>query len=843
MTTSARFVAIVIPGLTLMFCGRLSAQDQQATPQQIEFFETHIRPAFVKYCYECHSVESGTTRGGLLVDTREGLITGGDSGAAISPGSLEESLLWEAINWDSYEMPPSQKMPDDVLAKFKTWIEMGAPDPRVRERVEFQTKITPDVIEEGKQHWAFQKPRPPGKTDIDSLIASRLESEGLKAVGPADALTLLRRLSFDLTGLPPTPGEIRAFQQSWDQNRRRAIEAKVDELLSRPQYGERWGRHWLDVARYADTSGNVNVAYPHAWRYRDYVIDAFNKDRPYDQFIRQQIAGDLLPAKTDEQWQENLIATGFLAVGMKRHDERNPKKFMMDMVDEQIDTITQSILGVTVACARCHDHKSDPIPTSDYYALAGILMSTNTLYGTVWGQQNHRPSDLLLLPILDDNTGSGGPSIEQLDRQIADLRAEMRRMNAAARESGERQQNQFVSMRNRIAKLEGIKATLNPDGTRKTFGMGAQDRDTMVNASILVAGDVERPAQEVPRGFLQVLGDVEAQPISKDKSGRRELADWMTSPDNPLTARVMVNRIWMHLFGTPIVESPNNWGPTGMEPTHPELLDHLAVRFMVQSWSVKSLIREIVLTDAYQRSSFYVAANADVDPDNKQLWRMSPRQLDGEAMRDAMLAASGNLDLSRPQSQVIDWGDGRVDRGRGNQERFNEISNYRSVYLPVIRDAIHESLELFGFPDPNITSGQRRESIVPPQALYVMNGEFAIGQAGAMADKMLSAADDRAEQVQWAFLTAYGRPASTHEIQASVRFLHSMASAAPAESKRPNAANERPGRRPGARPNGQGPRQRPGQERQGSGSQSPEQRAATLFCQALLASAEFRILN
>lgn len=853
MFTNSRLMLSLIAVVSLLTTTDESlAQVSNYSDEQLQFFEKNIRPAFAKYCYECHSVESGTTRGGLLVDTREGLLTGGDSGAAINPGSFEENLLWEAINWDSYEMPPSQKMPDEVIAHFKTWIKMGAPDPRVRERVEFKTKMTPAVIEEGKQHWAFQSPKRSAGSEIDEFIAGRLKSEGLKPVKPADSLTLLRRLNFDLIGLPPTLKEIRAFDSAWKRNRNRAIQSKVDELQKRSQFGERWGRHWLDVARYADTSGNINVAYPQAWRYRDYVIEAFNKDTPYDRFIQEQIAGDLLPVKTDEKWQENLIATGFLAVGMKRHDERNPKKFTMDMVDEQIDTMTQSILGITVACARCHDHKSDPIPTSDYYSLAGIFLSTQTLYGTVWGQQNHRPSDLLLLPILDKNSGYNGPSSVQLKKQIAEQQSEVRRMAAAARESGERVQRDFVSIRNRIAKLEGILATLNEDGTQKTFGMGVQEGSKFVNASILINGEVERPAQEVPRGFLQVLNGVSAPSIAKDSSGRRELAEFLTSKDNPLTARVMANRVWMQLFGRPIVESPNNWGPTGIEPTHPELLDHLAIRFMDNDWSVKSLIREIVLSDAYQRSSTFVTSNSNVDPDNKFLWRMSPRQLDAEVMRDAMLAAGGNLDLSRPKSSVAEWGDGRVDRGPQSEARIHEINNYRSVYLPVIRDTVNEALELFGFPDPNMTSAGRRASIVPTQALYVMNGDFAIQQSGQMADAMLAASSDPAEQVQWAFLTAYGRPATTNELQASVKFIRSMASAKVATTTSPEASgpqgrrrrdreqNGRPANsgRPGMRrrPNGTGPGQ-------GQASSSPERNALMLFCQTLMASADFRILN
>lgn len=876
-----------------------SAQSETMTAGQEAFFEKNIRPALVTYCYECHSLESGTTRGGLLVDTREGLLTGGDSGPAITPGHLDENLLWDAINWDGYEMPPSQKMPANVIADFKKWIEMGAPDPRVRERAVFTSKITREDILAGKEHWAFQ-PVKANRTDtIDGLIEKRLAEERLEPVDSADAVTLLRRLNFDLVGLPPTPRDVREFKTAYSRDRETAIENKVNELLASDRFGERWGRHWLDVARYADSSGDINVAYPHAWRYRDYVIDAFNDDTPYDQFIREQIAGDLLPASTDEQWQENLIATGFLAIGMKRHGERNPKKFQMDMIDEQIDTVTQSILGVTVACARCHDHKSDPIPTADYYAMAGIFMSTNTLYGTTWGQQNHRPSDLILLPILDKPT-KADESIAELNAQLERLRAEQRRMSAEARATGERKQNQFVQMRNRMAAIEGKIAEMNPDGTKKTFGMGVQEGKTLVNASILLGGEVERPAQEVSRGFLSVLDHVPHDKIKPNSSGRRELAEWLTAPENPLTARVMVNRIWSHLFGSPIVSSPNNWGPTGTEPTHPELLDLLASKFVEQGWSMKSMIRTIVLTDAYQRDSTVDNHNLDVDPDNQFFWRMSPRQLDAEVMRDAMLVAGGNLDLARPRSIVGDNGNGRVDRGPGSDTRFEELDDHRSIYLPVIRDSVHESLDLFGFPDPNSTSEGRRESIVPTQALYLLNGEFSIQQARLMAERMARVARDTKSQIEWAFLTAYGREATDREIAASERFIATMTREAnPAATEpslprvipnqratperrgtmRPNGARPNGARPNGARPNGgrpnaaqgssdqrrgmrtgQGPRRQQGDMRprdsraRGSvagrgGAEastrqvSADQAAKLLFCQSLIASAEFRIVD
>ena len=513
-----------------------SVQAQEPTDEQIKFFETKIRPALVKYCYECHSVEEGDSRGGLLVDTRVALLEGGDSGAAIVPDKLDESLFWEAINWDGYEMPPSKKMPDSVIEDFKKWIEMGAPDPRVREVMEFKTKITKEDIEEGRQeHWAFQSPTSDSDATIDGLVDAKLKEAGVKPVDPADPFTLLRRINFDLIGLPPTPAEIKAFYSAYTRNADVAVEKKIDELLATPQFGERWGRHWMDVARYAESSGSRNVNYPNAWRYRDYVIDSFNDDKPYDRFILEQIAGDLLPVKTDEQWQENLIATGFLAIGLKHHDEKNPRIFVSDMVDEQIDTTTQAVLGLTVACARCHDHKYDPIPTGDYYAMAGIFRSTQTLFGTERVAQIHRTSDLLLLPIPDQQSAekSSGRS-----RSISEMEANLKKVNAEIAEArrtarGDQDARKGVkSLMNVARRIEAELASLNTDGTKKTFGMGVQEADQPVNANILLGGELERPAQEVSRGFLQVLGNLNFEVSNNKSSGRRQLAESMTSTEN-----------------------------------------------------------------------------------------------------------------------------------------------------------------------------------------------------------------------------------------------------------------------------------------------------------------------
>ena len=834
-------------GVALTWLAAPAVAQEKLTPTQSEFFEKKIRPAFVKYCYECHSIETGKTRGGLLVDTREGLLQGGDSGAAIEPGSLDDSVLWGAITWDTFQMPPEKKMPAEVIADFKRWIEIGAPDPRIREKLFVTSKIN---VEAGKEHWAFQKPLRPSRAGIDLFVSVKLLGAQLSPVEAADPATLLRRLNFDLIGLPPSPDEVNAFLAAWKRSSRTAVTKKVDELLARRQFGERWGRHWLDVARYAESSGkSVNVTFPHAWRYRNFVFDSFNEDKPYDEFIRQQIAGDLLAVKTDEEWQENLIATGFLAMGTKGLNEKNPRQFRMDVVDEQIDTMSQAVLGLTVGCARCHDHKFDPIPTTDYYALAGIFLSTKTYYGTVSGLQNQRPAKLLILPIADDESATRSYSpeeIAQMKDRIREIQSTIRQARIEQRRGGKGlEQRQFVSMRNQIGQIQGRLDALGENGQPRTYGMGVQDFEETVQASVLVRGDVEKPAQQVERGFLQVLDFDGKAGIKANRSGRKELANWLTSKDNPLTARVMVNRIWMHLLGEPLMGSPNNWGTTGQTPTHPYLLDYLAVRFMEQGWSIKSVIREIVLSKTYQRSSSYSSRNYAVDPDNRLLWRATPRQLDAESLRDSVLALSGNLNLDRPfASEIAEQGDKRVGR-QFDGSTAGDRSTSRSAYLPILRDSLPEALALFDFADPNASAEKRSSTNVPSQSLFLMNNPFIVEQARGMATKLSEKFTTPEQQVEYAFLLAYGRPATVDEILASLEFYNrflpearrNFAAQRAGVSQSGGAATGQPRRRPfgprGRRPGGQ-PAQPP---------LNPAQQTLLAFCQGLMASAEFRILN
>ncbi|MDX2037139.1 MAG: alpha/beta fold hydrolase [Isosphaeraceae bacterium] len=601
---------------------------------RLAHFEKKIRPVLVAECYSCHSSEAAKLKGGLALDTREGILRGGDSGPAIVPGDPAGSLLLAALRHeDGLEMPPKKKLSDDQIADFTAWVTSGAIDPRDGGSTAAASTVD---IEKGRDYWAFQPvvaPSVPKVADaswtlaeIDRFVRAEQELQGLSVVGDASPEILIRRLSFDLIGLPPTPDEIRAFEQAWKQDADRALESTVDRLLDSPRFGERWGRHWLDVARFAESSGKeTSFSYPQAWRYRDHVIAAFNADMPINRFIREQIAGDLLPAENEADRAAKIVATGFLALGPKSHIERNKKQFEMDLVDEQIDATTQAFLGLTVACARCHDHKFDPIPQTDYYALAGIFRSTETLYGTIPVIQNNNPSKLI-----DLSADSGMPAgvappaaaeRERLTKQIADLRAKRGEMARRKQFASSEYVQSGILLNTLLGRVEAYGA----DGTPKSRAMGVRDRATAKDSELFLRGEVEKPGAVVPRGFVQVVGRSSVPKIERG-SGRRELADWIASAENPLTARVFVNRVWLQLFGRGLVETPDNFGASGRRPSHPQLLDHLAAGFTADGWSLKRLIKRIVLSRVYRLDSQFVAANHEKDPENVRLWRMAPRR-------------------------------------------------------------------------------------------------------------------------------------------------------------------------------------------------------------------------
>lgn len=657
--------------------------------EELKFFETRIRPVLVRECYGCHSNKSGNVRGGLRLDTKQLMLIGGGSGPAIVPGKPEDSWLYNAITHQDFVMPPKRKLPKNVIDDFRKWIEMGAPDPRVNAITKVNSKITPEDIKQAKAaFWAYKKPVKTTahaventawpKTEIDRFVLAKLEQADLKPAADAEPRNVLRRLNFDLIGLPPSPQEIKSFTASWKQDPDRAVAAVVDRLLETKQYGERWGRHWLDVARFAESTGTqVNMTYPQAWRYRDYVIDSFNDDKPYDRFVQEQIAGDLLPVKTDEQWAENLVATTFLAVGSKNVNEQNPVQFAANVADEQIDATTRVFMGMSVACARCHDHKFDAIPQADYYAMAGIFQNMKTYwgspqseFGSFSGAQSKQNSTLLILPVADPSpfdVKMTKQELENLKEQLVAKRSEMSQMRRGFGQSGNSSANirrQRASMLSVLGKMSAKIAAVDENGNPHSFSMGVQEVDSPADAHLLVRGEIDQRAQKVKRGFPQVL--TSKQPlISSKSSGRRELARWIGSEDNPLTARVMVNRIWLHLIGNGIVTSTENFGTTGQMPSHPELLDYLAVRFVESGWSMKSIIRLIATSRVYRMQSTFNEEHHEYDPGNALIWRANPRRLDAEAIRDAMLTVSGEIDLQRPPaSEVAKAGYVRVRNGQ-----------------------------------------------------------------------------------------------------------------------------------------------------------------------------------
>jgi hypothetical protein len=830
---------------------------ESITPEQLVFFETKIRPVLIRECYGCHSSEAGNVRGGLRLDSKELTHIGGSSGPAIVPGDLDESLLYGAITHNDFVMPPKKKLPQNVIDDFRVWIEMGAPDPRDNKTGEIRSAISDEDIKQAREtFWSYQKPEltaPPKvansewpQSPIDQFVLAKLEQADLKPAADAEALKVLRRICFDLIGLPPTIEQIEFFNDQWQTDPEQAIAHVVDRLLELPQFGERWGRHWLDVVRYAESTGReVNMTYPHAWRYRDYVIDSFNNDKPFNQFIQQQIAGDLLPDETDAQWTENLIATTFLAIGPKNVNEQNRVQFAADVVDEQIDATTRIFLASSVACARCHDHKFDAIPQTDYYALAGVFRNMTTYFGNPPSQygsfnavQANQGSSLIILPVDDPSPFDKrytSAELQQLRDEMSDKLRELADLRRDLRGGGDMANAQRMRIRlaNELANLSAKLAVVDENGSPRSYCMGVLEKSSPQNARLLVRGEIDQSAQVVQRGFPQVLCSVQPT-IETQSSGRLELAKWIASEDNPLTARVMVNRIWQHLIGQGIVTSTDDFGVTGTAPSHPELLNYLAVRLMQSGWSIKTMIREIANSRVYRMSTTYDQAAHELDPDNALLWRGHPRRMDAEAIRDAMLSVSGELSLQRPRgSDVAKAGYTRVTGGvlgnprdlardafaasmndrrmafsrmgagmfRNSNPRnsFAEATNAvvqkitgqlnqedakcRSVYLSIVRDEEPRSLEVFDFADSSAIIGTRESSNTANQALYMMNNQFVINQCDALARRVMAAHQTPSERLEFLFLLTYGRPPTSGERDAVARFIRDFVPTTNADSR------------------------------------------------------------
>lgn len=838
--------------LTILLAGTrpLEAQSTSTRPGEeaaLSHFEKKVRPILVAHCHECHSADAVEIRGGLALDTRDGIRRGGDSGPAVVPGDVSASLLIKAVrHQDGYDMPPEGKLSEQQIADLVAWVEAGAIDPREGDTLRLRQT---ELLEQAREFWAFKRPVKQipqdtpqdawSRSEVDRFIRVAQQARELQQVGDAPPHVLLRRLHLDLIGLPPTREELQDFLIGWDRDPMGTWEETVDRLLASPHFGERWGRHWLDVARFAETSGKeTNFNYPQAWRYRDYVINAFNSDLPFDQFVREQLAGDLIFTEDDTQWARQWIATGFLALGPKSHLEPNRRQFEMDLVDEQIDAVTQAFLGMTVACARCHDHKFDPISQADYYALAGIFLSSETLYGTIPIVQNRYPTRLMTLPD-DADMPDGVRSLssrerEQLAQRVDTLR-EQRNTLLRDRDTGT---GRFIGTIIQLATLEGRLNSYREDGRPKRQAMGMLERRVPRNSALYVRGELDKPGETVRRGFPHALTDSDTPRIWHG-SGRLELAQWIGSDKNPLTARVIVNRVWQHLFGRGLVATPDNFGLSGEPPSHPELLDYLAVSFTEDDWSIKRLIRRLVLSRVYTLDGEMNELNFERDPDNIWLWRTPPRRLDAEVIRDAMLATAGRLELEPPTgSLVAEAGEGFSAALERSGSRTEQRFAHRAIYLPVIRGGGAESLLEFDGVDGSFLVGQRATTTVPSQSLYLLNSPFVHGLAASAAQQLIQTTRDPVERISIAYYDCFSRAPSDEEVLAATEFLERYQS------------RVRPARGPAARWTGRGfgrgtgpgmrSDMRPGIG-PGPGSGSPEVAAWTAFHQSLWATGEFLV--
>ncbi len=948
-------------------------------PTGIEFFEKKIRPVLVRNCYECHAADAKSIKGGLLLDSREGWRKGGETGPAIVLEKPNDSLLIQALKYEGLEMPPKGKLSDEIIADFVKWIEMGAPDPRKGGPVKV---IKREIdIKTGQQFWSFkpisvpaipavQETRWPA-SEIDRFILAKLEAAGMRPVRDADRATWLRRVSLDLIGLPPTPEEMDKFAADVSPD---SFAQVVDRLLASPHFGERWGRHWLDIARFAESSGGGrSMIFPEAWRYRDYVIRSFNDDKAFDRFVLEQLAGDLLPADSPQQRAAQLVATALLALGPTNFEEQDKQLLEFDVVDEQIDTLGRAFLGMTLGCARCHDHKFDPIPTRDYYALAGIFRSSHLLKHDNVSKWLEQP-----LPMSEEENvvvKRHELAVAELQQQIDAAKAETKRLASIGKTSDDGESiiprgpiatkdlpgivlddsqakivgnwvhstftkqyigdgylhddnkdkgpktvtftpevpkaglyevrlayshassratnvpieilhldgefsgkinqreeppidHRFVSLGKfrfdgsgqwyvmisneetdghvtvdaiqllpidtEASKANGgrqppgaSKISTTPDVSKpadaskpgrtggltpparkdvpdikelekrlkdlsdkapyRPMAMSVTEAKQMESTHVRIRGNVHVNGEQVPRGFLQVATHGSAPSLPEIQSGRRELAEWITSPANPLTARVTANRVWQHLFGEGLVRTVDNFGVTGETPSHPELLDHLAMHLQQSGWSIKSLVREIVLSRTYRLASGVEISNpksetsnlkseisnlkspAVLDPENRLLSRQNRRRLDAEVMRDAMLLAAGELDRTMFGRTM------RNPKQDGPNANIGEMTYVfddarRSVYTPVFRNRLLEIFEAFDFANPNVSLGHRNVTTVPTQALYLMNSPFVMDQSREAARTLLSELGLTDEQrLTHAYRTTLGRPPTTRERDVTLR--------------------------------------------------------------------------
>ena len=742
----------------------ISVPANAAPPSDGAFFEARIRPLLVKRCFACHSAESDN-ESGLKLDSLAGLLRGGRSGPAIKPGDPDRSLLVLAVRHDpaTPDMPPKSKLPRRERADLAEWIRRGAAWPGQKPiRVQPRPAVDPTAFpydQSARDHWAFQAiTRPPlpavaqrewVRRPLDRFVLAHLERSGFAPALAANRRTLIRRATLDLHGLLPSVAEVKDFLADHQPG---AFSRLLDRLLTSPRYGQRWGRRWLDVVRYADSNGmDDNLFYADAWRYRDWVISSFNADQPFDRFLIEQVAGDLVPPGPGDRPSDifaRIVATGFLTLGPKMLAEDDPVKQQMDIVDDQIDTLGRAFLGLTLGCARCHDHKFDPLPTNDYYALAGIFKSTQVMLSfrvdSKWNARALGPA------VLEQRLSQLEGDLDRLDRIL--VLGNRSEMSAKQRESLSKELEQVRSEYASIPKAMAV-----------NDGPG-------VDLEIFLRGNHLTRGPRIPRRFPRVLAGFDQQPLPGRGSGRLALARWMVRDDQPLTARVMVNRIWQGHFGYGLVRSPDNFGHLGQRPDNQPLLDWLALRLISDDWSIKQLHRRIMLSAAYRMSSQENRSAQTTDPDNRSLWRMNRRRMQAEVLRDSLLSLAGRLDgtMGGPPLQARAF-DNLSGDGQRKKIRF-DIPR-RSVYLPVLRSAVYEVFQAFDFPDPAVPSGRRAETTVAPQALFLMNGRLVNQSTSRLADILLETEPDTDHRLASAYQRILGRLPRPGERQAWNEFL------------------------------------------------------------------------
>jgi hypothetical protein len=764
----------VVTVLTILGVGLGVVPAARSDEARESFFELRVRPVLVSECLPCHGGEK--TKSGLKVDSRESLLQGGDRGPAVVPGNAGASLLIEAIRQtDDLKMPPKKRLPAEVVETFAQWINAGAIWP------ERAGKAVGGPGASAAHHWAFERigdfeptadPTGWSESPIDRFVAQRRRAVGLAPVAPADKRTLIRRVTFDLIGLPPTPEEVEQFLRD---DSPAALARVVDRLLASPQYGERWGRHWMDVARYADTAGdNADYPVPEAARYRDYIIDSFNRDKPFDRFVREQVAGDILASRGEvPDYAEGVIATGFLA--LSRRYATGPFELWHLTLEDAIETTGRAFLGLTLRCARCHDHKYDPVTQRDYYALYGMFASTTFPYAGSEEFHSKKFPRSGFVPLVEPRAAE--PKVKAYKAHLASLEEAIHDLQSA---KDPKAQGRLASLKGELERLKN--ASLPPDlpgsyavSEGKPVDVPIQRRGEPGTAGPVVAHGVPR--------FAFLAADIPAAPAANG-SGRLELARWLTQSRHPLVARVIVNRIWQHHFGRGIVATASNFGVRGEPPSHPELLDWLAARLCEQGWSIKAIQREIVLSKTYRLGGAFDASSAARDPENRWLWRFSRQRLDAESIRDAMLAVSGRLDLRRPAPHPFP----PIDQWQWTQHSpFKAVypTERRTVYLMTQRLARHPYLAIFDGPDTNTSSEMRTRSTVPLQALFLMNSPFVQEQAGALADRLLEVKAEPAERIKHAIDLAWGRTPQPNEIARAVAFTRDCRNAMAATSLPP----------------------------------------------------------